>query len=487
MNLTNISSLIDSPSRLSTNIGAFFAFFFVIFGLFGNLLIIIAITRKKALRHNLVNIFIVSLQLNDIFNICFNQILVGLSYLYIEWYRNVYICEMFVYSSIICCGSLLWHHALISIHRYLVVVRNQTTSYLNMSPKCYVFLSLLLARLIPIMVLIPALLNRNMTVYVSKTLRCMLGNKSVNQNKLIFLLNIVVPCLIVVICFVRIFTKVRQVSRRINKQKKKTKHRTNSTENFSTNMVTSAHVTTKTTSTYVSSKKAPNINREIQITKMFGVIFVVFLFGYLPYGLIRSMDKNNSLNADIYILLTVLFIVSISISPVIYGMMNTQLKVQCIALLKIIFCCKNVNKNDVKFQKIKNFQTKQFGSHKTKEPVELIDKIDKEDAEQITLRNVQRSASAPNLFNDGHIFLSTDRSTFKLKRNFSVKNNYLALKNNEESNYLNQEKVTKNTLRNSFKKFFTGKEKSVSCDISSETYEKTDLKNFDDGGVYKGP
>ena len=117
----------------------------------------------------------------------------------------------------------------------------------------------------------------------------------------------------------------------------------------------------------------------------------------------------------------------------------------------------------------------------------MIYKIDKEDAEQITLRNVQRSASAPNLFNDGHIFLSTDRSTFKLKRNFSVKNNYLALKNNEESNYLNQEKVTKNTLRNSFKKFFTGKEKSVSCDISSETYEKTDLKNFDDGGVYKGP
>ncbi len=187
---------------------------------FGSLIIIV-IVHKKELRNNLVNIFIVSLQLNDIFNICFNQFLVGLSYVYIEWYTNEILCELFVYSSIICTGSLLWHHALIGIHRYLVVVKNQTNSFMKMSPKTYGFLSLVLARLIPVLVALPAIIYRNKTVYVNKTLRCMLGNNSGTENKIIFLFNIILPCLIELICFIRIFSRVHQVSRKTNRKKAK--------------------------------------------------------------------------------------------------------------------------------------------------------------------------------------------------------------------------------------------------------------------------
>lgn len=51
------------------------------------------------------------------------------------------------------------------------------------------------------------------------------------------------------------------------------------------------------------------------------------------------MDKNNSLHPDVYVLLTVLFIMSISISPIIYGLMNKQIRVQCVILLRRIFKC----------------------------------------------------------------------------------------------------------------------------------------------------
>nr|VZI36820.1 unnamed protein product [Spirometra erinaceieuropaei] len=40
------------------------------------------------------------------------------------------------------------------------------------------------------------------------------------------------------------------------------------------------------------------ISRELSITKMFAVIFLLFLAGYLPYGFIRMMDKTNVDPAD---------------------------------------------------------------------------------------------------------------------------------------------------------------------------------------------
>ena len=343
MNFTNESTFLnlsqyfnDSPndllpSRLGTALGAIIAFVFTIFGLIGDLLIIVAILQKAQLRNNLVNIFIVSLQLNDIFNICFNQILVGLSFTFMKWFGPSIICELFVYTTIICTGSLLWHHALISIHRYLVVVCNQTTSYMGMSPKLYVFISLIIARLIPTLVCAPALINRNMTEYSKAALRCMLAPKTaVLQNLLILVINMAMPVIIIIFCFARIFARVHTVSKNINRSKND-KKLSMTTENSKL-----------TSSTNLNSNCNPmssrnSMRREIKITKMFAVIFVVFLFGYLPYGIIRTVDKKNDLHPDVYILLTVLFIVSISVSPIIYGLMNSQIRIQCLTILRIIF------------------------------------------------------------------------------------------------------------------------------------------------------
>jgi hypothetical protein len=68
------------PSRIGTAFGSIFAFLFIAFGLFGNFLISFAILSKSKLRKNVTNIFIFSLQMNDIFNICFNCLPVAFSY-----------------------------------------------------------------------------------------------------------------------------------------------------------------------------------------------------------------------------------------------------------------------------------------------------------------------------------------------------------------------------------------------------------------------
>ena len=87
-----------------------------------------------------------------------------------------------------------------------------------------------------------------------------------------------------------------------------------------------------------------SLRREIKLSQMFCLILLIFLFGFLPYGITRSMDVDNSLHPDVFIFLTVLFIISISISPVIFGVMNKQIGDHCIILLRLIFMAKkNVN------------------------------------------------------------------------------------------------------------------------------------------------
>lgn len=82
--------------------------------------------------------------------------------------------------------------------------------------------------------------------------------------------------------------------------------------------------------------------REIEISKSFGTILIVFLFGFIPYGIIRGFDKNNGLHPDIYIFLTLIFIMSISVSPLIIVKMNKQINKECVDLMELIFS-KDVN------------------------------------------------------------------------------------------------------------------------------------------------
>lgn len=367
-----------TPSRLGTALGAIVAFTFILFGLIGDLLITISILSKKELRNNLVNIFIVSLQINDIFNIGFNQFFVGLAYAYMKWTGPLYICDIVVYTSIICTGSLLWHHALIAIHRYLVVVCNQTTYYMGMSPKVYVILSLIIARLIPSLVCSPAFLKK-MTEYSPSALRCMLAPKiSAFQNLLIVVILMLIPCIIVVFCFLRIFTRVHNVSKNIRAGMFVASNHTANTntkddtylQKSSNQQLTPNHKNNTASNSLKANKKlssvslneyntnATTMRREIQITKMFAIIFTVFLFGYLPYGIIRLIDKSNSLHPDYYILLTVLFIISISVSPIIYGLMNTQIRTQCVVIIQSIYeKISKKNKNAINLKQRKSTST----------------------------------------------------------------------------------------------------------------------------------
>ncbi|CAF3339406.1 unnamed protein product [Rotaria socialis] len=293
---------VGQPTRQATFIGAILAFVFIFLGLIGNILLITTILSVRKLRTNIINIFIVSLQFNDLLNIGFNQFFVGLSYANHAWLGGQLICNLVVYFSTVCMGCLLWHHCLIAIHRLIVVVYPNLLR--RMSVKTYVIVSLVITRALPIICCIPSFMKSSIP-YSSQALRCSI------RNKLQIFINvsilIVLPNVIIIFCFLGIFCHVYHASH-------------------------SSGRTTNTSAVSVSH----SLRREIRITKMFAVLFTLFFLGYHPYGFVRAYDKRRQLHPDIFVLLTLLYCISICASPFVYGIMNNQLRQEC---MRVIFNC----------------------------------------------------------------------------------------------------------------------------------------------------
>ncbi|CAF0924227.1 unnamed protein product [Adineta ricciae] len=305
---TNLTHHLLIPTRQATFIGAIVAIVFIFFGLIGNLILITTILSVRKLRSNIINIFIVSLQFNDLLNIGFNQLFVGLSYANRHWVGGPLICKLVVYCSTICMGCLLWHHCLIAIHRLMVVVYPNLLR--RMSVKAYIIVSLVITRVLPILCCIPSFLTKSIA-YSDRALRCS------SRNKIQIYLNISVlillPNVIIIICFVGIFVHVLSA--------------TNTTVRTNTNTVSTSH----------------SLRREIRITKMFAILFTLFFLGYHPYGFVRAFDKRGQLHPDIYVLLTLLYCISICASPLVYGIMNNQLRHEC---MRVLFNCWHCQKID---------------------------------------------------------------------------------------------------------------------------------------------
>ncbi|XP_023932418.1 melatonin receptor type 1B-like [Lingula anatina] len=219
--------------------------------------------------------------------------------------------------SILLSGCSVWHSALIAIHRYLVVVKNNF--YQSMSKTLYVVLVLFLTRIIPLLAVVPSFFAR-MSQYVPKLLRCVISSAYSARTLASISVIIIIPSIIVVVCFATIFIYVRRVQRNMHLVQ-------------------------------------TSVRREIQITKMFGVTFLIFVIGYLIYGVVRVVDKKNNLDADVYVFVSVLHHIGTCLNPVIYGLMNQQIRNTC---LKTVGKDKqNKTKKKIKDKKAQNHHGRQ--------------------------------------------------------------------------------------------------------------------------------
>lgn len=136
--------------------------------------------------------------------------------------------------------------------------------------------------------------------------RCIISGAEKGRIISVTIVQILLPIAIVILCYLFIFTYVCRIARTMQDQ----------------NLI---------------------LQKEIRITKMFGIIFLMILLGFFPYSVIRNIDRQNTLNADLYVVVTVFYGIATCSNPLIYGFMSTDLRKECLKLcgtlgLKSIWC-----------------------------------------------------------------------------------------------------------------------------------------------------
>lgn len=297
--LGNSTNKGELPTTLATSVGAAVMFLFFLEGLLGNLWILAAILSRKKV-WNVINVFIVSLCLNDVLALCLIVVFIIDSYIWQRWTAGPTMCKLNPEFTVAFTGCSLWHSLLIALHRYIVVAHNDI--YKRMSKKAYVTTVLVLTRLIPLACTIPGFLSSNTTGYVPKLLRCIFLPSQAGRIISVTFIQIIIPCIVVICCYLLIFAFVMRMGRHVQ----------------NSNFI---------------------LQREIKITKMFGVIFFMIMFGFVPYSVIRNMDKQNQFSGDLYVLVSVFYAIGTCSNPLIYGAMSTDIRHTCWEFLQDLGRC----------------------------------------------------------------------------------------------------------------------------------------------------
>ena len=309
MNYTMISigltteATLQEPSRVATAVGTFVMLVFLVSGFLGNLLILISLSTKQKMK-NLINIFIISLIINDLLTYVLVVVFIIDSYMWHGWNAGDVLCKLNPELTLLFTGCSLWHTALIAIHRYIVVCQN--SFYKRMSKVMYMVFVLFATRAIPSSCVFPGF-SLNTSIYYPKMMRCILSPEQKNRMISVTLVQIIIPCIIVVVCYCFVFAFVRSISQHMH-------------------------------------RKSMIFKREIQITLMFGVVFLMILLGFVPYAIVRNADSNNSFNADIYVFVTVVYAIATCSNPLVYGVMSTDIRRACLRMLKGLLHCLHIHR-----------------------------------------------------------------------------------------------------------------------------------------------
>lgn len=290
----------DFPSASALHIGAIVMLIALMWGLFGNILTLVVIMSNRDLKST-TNVFIASLCINDILNLGINNVIVLVSYFSMEWRMGLAVCEMVMHFTVLLMGSSLWHTGLISIHRLIVVCFNNF--YKKISKKAYTIFVLSFARIIPLLFIITPHLG-HMSRFQPKLIRCLVRKEFGYYTMLVSIMLMMLPSIILIVCYIAIFVKVFRSSSAIR-----------------------------------ATRKREWLRRELQVTKMFGMVFLLIILGYLPYGIVRFIDRKLALSADFYVGISVLYAVANSCNPIVYGIMDRKIRRYCFRALGLEHRC----------------------------------------------------------------------------------------------------------------------------------------------------
>ncbi|XP_052090650.1 G-protein coupled receptor moody-like [Mytilus californianus] len=277
-------------------------------GCTGNIMVILAIKKKKKLQ-TISNVFVMNLAVCDL--LLLGCVLPFNIYTYISdgWYTTSTLCKLVGFWGYTLTGTTIITLTLIAFNRYKLVL--DIGAYKQLYTRRNIILMLMVAWLVPAVCLIPALVGIwGQFGYVPMMVTCNLLLDHRSQLFKIFLMVVraVLPCFLIVYYYARIYHTTRKSHQRIGKIGRNP-----------------------------SSLDVHNHAKEMHMTRMMLIIFLVFSLSYFPCTVTGMIDWNIVLSKQYHMFCQISIYLGSAANPLVYGLMNSQFR----QAYRELVCCFN--------------------------------------------------------------------------------------------------------------------------------------------------
>ncbi|XP_055912322.1 G-protein coupled receptor moody [Eupeodes corollae] len=316
-------------------------------GIFGNLLTIIALLKCPKVR-NVAAAFIISLCLADCLFCAAVLPFSAFRFIQGTWTHGDFLCRLIPFIQYGNIGVSLLCIAMITINRYIMIAHH--SAYAKIYKRHWIGVMIAFCWLFAYGMQLPTLF----AVWGKFDYDARLGTCSIMNDEnghssktALFMIAFVIPCIIIIGCYTKIFWVVHMSEVRLRQHSNKqnsipnnlrempsgvtsngTTNRMSSPVSSSSFSTTSGAEITKTRISHkiirVKDQRDVKAKRnEWRITKMVLAIFLSFIVCYLPITVVKIADKDVN-SPGLHILGYIMLYLSSCINPIIYVIMNKQ-------------------------------------------------------------------------------------------------------------------------------------------------------------------
>lgn len=241
---------------------AVFTIIITVIGITGNLLTIIALLKHPRVRKHTTSAFIISLSVADFLFCATNLPFSASRFIHHTWIHGDSLCIIFPFMRYVNVGLSLFSIAVITINRYIFIVHQSV--YERIYQKKYIMAMIVFVWTFSISMLLPTLLSKwGKFGFDEKIMNCsILEYNGKSPKTFLFIFGFLVPCIVIVFCYMRIFWVIVRSKTRIKK-----------------------HISSDNKDRI--AKQSKKGREDLKITKMVLVIFFSFLICYLPITVIK--------------------------------------------------------------------------------------------------------------------------------------------------------------------------------------------------------
>ncbi|XP_030755999.1 protein trapped in endoderm-1 [Sitophilus oryzae] len=280
--------------REATIFAAICAVLFCVLGVLGNFVTVLALIKCPKLRNHATTAFVLSLCISDLLFCTINLPLTAARYIYEKWILGDALCQLFpvfFYGNV--AVSVL-NMVAITLNRYVLISCYEY--YSKLYSKISICMQLLCTWGIAFLIMLPPLLGIWGQLGLDpSTFSCTILEKDgKSPKKVIFLIGFALPCIIIILAYSCIYCSVRSSKIKLRSHQPMTDARTSRRE-----------------------------KDDSRLTKLMALIFLCFLFCFLPLMLVNVFD--DSIQYPVFhVLASVLAWASSVINPFIYAASNRQ-------------------------------------------------------------------------------------------------------------------------------------------------------------------